>query len=102
MCIRDRDYVAKIAAAKMKRSKVTARVALDEVATWLVQGVGKPDMTMDQNEDGTSTVDIGVPDEKTLYRWLLTLTTHAKILSPQSLVSGYREFLIKVRDSWRT
>ncbi len=96
---RIQDYVSRNPWELSMKRPVTVRVQLDEIGTWLVEEM-EPFILHKRGKPKGAPVEFKVGNEKGLYKWLFALGIHARVLSPESIVVGYREFVRRIRDSW--
>ncbi|MCD6405954.1 MAG: WYL domain-containing protein [Planctomycetes bacterium] len=92
------DYVCRNPWELSMERPVTVRVQLDEIGTWLAEEM-KPIILYKRGKP-KGTVEFKVSNERGLYKWLFTLGAHVRVLSPEGIVVGYREFVRRIRDSW--
>jgi proteasome accessory factor B len=78
-------------------AEVEVVVALDEVATWLMERRrrGAGDLTV--LDDGRGLFRVSIRNEEGLFRWLAELGQHARLESPARLAVAFRERMAKAR-----
>ncbi len=76
-------------------TKVT--IALDEVATWLLERRRRGTGTLTVHEDGTGTFEATVRSEEGLFRWLAELGARAHIVEPKRLATQFAERMAATR-----
>ncbi len=79
----------------------TARIELDDVATWLMKRRRRGAGTLVENPDGTGVFTVKVKSKEGLFRWLSEMGQRAKVVSPQAVAVQYQERMSAARRLYR-
>jgi len=78
-------------------AEVEVTVALDEVATWLIERRRRGAGELTIAPDGRGEFRVAIRNEEGFFRWLAELGQHASIQSPARLAVAFRERMGKAR-----
>ena len=78
--------------------EIHVKIALDEVATWLMARRRRGAGTLTTNEDGTGVLQVSIRSEDGLFRWLSEFGQRAHIVEPARLAAAFAERTQSARD----
>lgn len=78
--------------------EITVRIALDDVATWLIERRRRGTGQLTVNADGTGVLEATVRSEDGLFRWLAELGARATIVEPKRLAVAFAERFADARS----
>lgn len=77
--------------------EIAVKIALDEVATWLLERRRRGTGSLTVNDDGTGLLEVTVRSEEGLFRWLAELGARAHIVEPKRLAVAFAERVAATR-----
>ena len=78
--------------------EIAVKIALDEVATWLLERRRRGTGSLTVNDDGTGLLEVAVRSEEGLFRWLAELGARAHIVEPKRLAVAFAERVAATRS----
>ena len=82
--------------------EIQVKIALDDVATWLLARRRRGAGTLTRNDDGTGLLEVSIRSEDGLFRWLSEFGQRAHIVEPTRLAVAFAERTRSARDLYDT